>query len=295
MTFANEFVTTASRVLGKCCSEVAPAGPWRWRCLVQNGALLPLTATIDEGFLHLAGQVAARETFASTLDRALRLNASLAGGVKFALNAASGGLHACADVVLMDEMHMLERLRWAIEGFHQAGSQLNAPDSGGGCAPGKAASTGHLAEILRESAWSFTERGANELVANLEADSAPVARISLNDLGVTFTLDLLCCAQTAQVAHEALAVFLLTAAGRLRLVRSNAVKEDEAQIKYRFQVCLPAAPAAEEIDHALAALSIASRWVREANVLLDEGAARCYLSARNVPWTQNPENEKEKN
>lgn len=297
MSLGNESVATVFRVLGKCSSELVPAGPWRWRCVVQNGARLPLAASIEEGFLHLAGHPESPGATAHVLERALRVNASLGGGVKFALNAAGSGLHLCADIVLLEETQMLERLPWVLAGFHQAYFRLNALDSrvDGMAAPREGASRGRLAELLRETSWSCRERGTNEFVADLEADSAPPARITVNDLGVAFTLELLRCAIPAGTVRQALAVFLLTAGSRLRLVRPNAGEEEEGQINYGFQVCLPAAPAAEEIDHALAALSTSYCCAREANVLLDEGAARCYLSARNVPLTHNPENEKEMN
>ena len=55
-----------------------------------------------------------------------------------------------------------------------------------------------------------------------------------------------------------------------------------------------AAPAAEEIDHALAALSIAYRMcAREADVLLNDAAARCYLAARES--STNPHQHEEEN
>ena len=107
MSLASEPVATAFRVLGKCSSKVEPAGPWRWLCLVQNGARLSLAASVEENFLHLAGHPETPGASALRLEGALRVNASLAGGVKFVLDAAGGGLLVCAELVLLDETQML--------------------------------------------------------------------------------------------------------------------------------------------------------------------------------------------
>ncbi len=297
MNPAHDPAMTAFRVLGKCSSEVQPAGPWRWRCLVQNGARLPLAASIEEGFLHLEGHPETPGATMPLLERTLRVNASLAGGVKFALDAAGGGLLVCADLVLLDEAQMLARLPWALAGFHQAYSRLPAMDSGAHTAPaqGEVTAGARLAELLRETSWSSTERSLNEFVADLEADSAPPARIAVNELGLVFTLDLARSAPALEAVRQALAVFLLTCAGGLRMVRPFAVEEEAGQMKFGFQVCLPAAPAAEEIHHALGALSMAFRMCgRETSVLSDEATARCYLSVRSVPLTLNTDNAKEK-
>jgi hypothetical protein len=77
------------------------------------------------------------------------------------------------------------------------------------------------------------------------------------------------------------------------MARVCAVEAD-GQTSFGLQVGLPVAPAMEEIDHALAALSIAHRMcAREANVLLNDAAARCYLAARDVSTNHQPGYEEE--
>lgn len=295
MNAPHEEVAAAFRVLNKCSAGLHSAGPWRWQCLVQNGSRLPLTASLEEGFLQLAGCPEAHRRPVRALENALRGNATLAGGVKFALDAASRGLHLRTDIVLLDEKQLLDRVRWALDGFHQGYNRLKSLDSGGQGAEARAAgpSAVRLGELLRESGWSCTERGANEFCADLSADPAPPARITAHDEGVVLSVDLVRCLPSAEAARKALSIFLLTASYSLRLACACA-GEEEGQPRFGFQVRLPAAPAAEEIDHALAALSTACRMcAREANVLLDESAARCYLAVRNVPLTHNSENAKE--
>jgi hypothetical protein len=96
-----------------------------------------------------------------------------------------------------------------------------------------------------------------------------------------------------EASRHALAVFLLTISGALRMARGYAEAADGHE-SYGFQVCLPDAPASEEIGHALAALSIAYRMcARETDVLLDAAAARCYLAARDSSTTNEPQHEEE--
>jgi hypothetical protein len=199
------------------------------------------------------------------------------------------------DIVLVDETQLLQRVHWALAGFHHGYHRLKSLDSSGESMAMQAAGAREvrLGELLRETPWPCTERGPNDFSADLHQDATPPARISANEHGIVFSVELVRCNTAAEVARQALAVFLLTASSALRLVRAHAV-EEEGQQRFGFQVCLPAAPAAEEIDHALAALSTACRMcAREASVLLDEAVARCYLSIREIPIIQNLEKEKE--
>jgi hypothetical protein len=115
----------------------------------------------------------------------------------------------------------------------------------------------------------------------------------MTENGLELSVELVRANAAAEMSRQALAVFLLTVSGALRMARGYAMAAD-GQESYGFQVCLPAAPAAEEIDHALAALSIAYRMcAREADVLLNDAAARCYLAARES--STNPHQHEEEN
>jgi hypothetical protein len=72
------------------------------------------------------------------------------------------------------------------------------------------------------------------------------------------------------------------------MARASATESDGGW-SFGFRVCLPPAPLPEEIDHGLAALSLAHRMAaREASVLLDETAAACYLAAREIANPNQP-------
>lgn len=224
-------------------------------------------------------------------------NSTLSGGVKLALNSTSSGLHLRTEIAVLEEKQLLDRLEWALEGFHHGVGLLKSldSDSRGERKPARdAADSGiNLGELLRESSWSCAERGANNFSAKLGAESAPPARIRMTENGLDLSVELVRSNAAAEVSRQALAVFLLTIGSALRLARGYATVAD-GQHSFGFQVSLPAAPATEEIDHGLAALSIAHRMcARETNVLLNDAAARCYLAARDFPTTNKLQHEEE--
>ena len=297
MRFPNEAAATVFRVLDKCSSELSPDGPWRWKCAVQNGTRLPISASFDDGFLQLACRPGVIRKSADALERALLGNGALAGGVRLALDGASGALHLRTDILLLDETQLLDRFHRALDGFHHGAHLLKSLDSDSCSSPSEtrhAAAPGiSLAELLSETKWTTTERGPNDYSVELDAASAPPATIKLTENGVVASVELVRSKATAETTRQALAVFLLTTSSVLRMARAYAVKTDE-QMSFGFQVGLPHAPAAEEIDDALAALSVAYRnCARETSVLLNDLAARSYLSAREDSTTEDHQPEKE--
>ena len=191
----------------------------------------------------------------------------------------------------------MDRFESALGGFHRGVGLLKSLDSDfrgeREAARDAAACAINLGELLRESSWPCTERGPNDFSAELDAKSATPARIRMTEDGLDLRVELLGSNAAAEASRQALAVFLLTISGGLRMARAYAMEAD-GQKSFGFQVWLPATPASEEIDHALAALSIAHRiCARETSVLLDEAAARCYLVARDLSTTNEPQHQEE--
>jgi hypothetical protein len=295
MTFASETAAATLRALDRCFEQVKQDGPWRWHCVAQNGARLPMEASLGEGFLHLACSAGATQACTSSLERALFGNDSLAGGVKFALDAKSHGLDMRADIAVVDEAQLHRRIQCALDGFHHGVQILKPVESDGVPVAelGAEASVAGVAELLRESAWTCTERGPGDLSVELDAESLPPARIHAAGAGLAVNVELARLNATTGAARQSLAVFLLTATGALRLVRAYGVQRGEQEI-FGLQVGVPSAPVMEEIDHSLAALSLAYRvCAREANLLLNEAAARCYLAARDFSNNYQTIDEKE--
>ena len=284
MRFANEASETAFRVLNKCTDEMKLERPWRWSCFVQNGARLPIAATLDEDFLHLDCLPAVTRRTACTIEQAILYNRRLAGGVKFALDSATNALRLSSDILVRDERQLLDRFRWALDGFHDGYRLLKLPASNPGSAEEHHIGSGiALAELMRESSWRLTERGPGEFSTELETKSSPSVRLHSNSREVALTAEFLRANTVSDCSRKAIALFLLTASSSLRLTRAYG-SETDCVWSCGMMVSLPPVPAMEEIDHSLAALSIAhSMCAREANVLLDEAAARCYLAARDLP------------
>jgi hypothetical protein len=293
MKFANEIAATAYRVLNKCAQEMDSAGPWRWRCVMQNGTRMNIAAAMDDGFLQLVCHPDAIRKSALALEDAILCNKTLAGGVKLALNISSSGLHLRTDIVIVEEQQLHDRLEWALEGFHDGNRLLLSSDVLNERARPQTAPDADLDEQLRESSWSCTKRGPNNYSVELDAQAAPPAGIRINGSNLELSVELLRCGEPANASRHALALFLLTATSALRMVRAYAARAED-QESYGLQVSLPSSAASAEIDHALAALSIAYRMcAREAAVLLKDAAAVHYLAARDQSTTDNHQTEKE--
>jgi hypothetical protein len=295
MRFANEAAATAFRVLGMWSAEIESAGPWRWRCVVQNGARTPITAAMREGFLQLAGPASDLREGTRAPEEVLLANDTLAGGARFALDRFGSGLHVRSDVVLLEERLLMDRVRSALAGLGQGTHRLEHSAVHENASVSSSADTGEVdfEELLRETAWRCTARGPDEFAVELDAASAPPARIKRDESGIAIGVELIRPGTMSELSQRALAIFLLTAGSALRLARGRTAEVD-GQRSFGFQVSLAASAVVEEIDHALAALSIAHKmFAREANVLLDEAAARCYLAARDIPTEHNHEHHKE--
>jgi hypothetical protein len=295
MMLTNETAATAYRVLNKCACEMESSSPWRWQCVFENGARLPLSASFDDGFLQLVCRPESIRKTSLALEDAMLCNKSMAGGVKLALNPTDQGLHLRTDIVVLAESQLRDRLEWALAGFHDGTRLLESPVAHNECANSQTSrvSAVALADLLRECSWPCAERSANEFSADLDASAAPPAGIRMNGSALELSVELLRCDASAEITRQALSLYLLSACGSLRMARAYAVHAD-GQIRFGFLVSLPSSPAAEEIQHALSALSVAYRMcAREANVLLHGAAARHYLAARTTSSTDDNNHEKE--
>ena len=280
------------RVLDKCTDDLRQENPWHWISNVRNGAVLQMESRLVEGFLQLASCSESTLRSVAELELALLGNSALPGGIGLALGPASRGLHMRADIALplettLDEERLRHRLKWTLGGFHDGVELINSLGLYAGpiSPPADAASDGGLAELVRACTWKCEERGPNDFVAVLDSETEPAARIRATEHGVLLSVELGRVESSAAASRAGLAVFMLTAGGLLRMARPYAL-ETETGWGFGFRVCLRGNPEPQEIDHGLAALSIAHQsTAREARALLDEPTARCYLAARAIPTT----------
>ncbi len=292
MSFPSDVAYYVFRALAKCCQEVTPDGEWAWQCTKLNGARLSIAASLREGFLSLAcgAEITADAPF--MLNRAISANASLHKGVKIVLDPATRKLYLRSDITVLNELQLMARLPWVLDGFHHGAYTLANLQAD--CPPSPevtdAASPEHhdqFQECMRDSSWRLTKRGSDEFAVELESDSAPPALICIDKGGIAASVEMVRCGRSDGAVRDALAIYLLTATRETCLVR--AAKHSGDREIFALQATLPAWPSSEEMDHTLAALSVAHRaCVREANVLLNEAAARYYLTARGPAITSQP-------
>ncbi len=293
MNLNREIAESTLRVLGKCSEEVEPSGPWRWTSAVCNGTRLQVASSLEGGFFGVASRPDGVERCGAELEHALLGNHWLPGGVGLALRG--DGLHLRTDIALTEdkqliEEHLLARLKWALGGLHQGAALLKSLDawSKGRAQHRAVLPDAGLAEVLESSTWKSEQRGDHEFAAALDAESAPPARIRMTEAGLVLSVELGWVETGAREARSAIPAFLLSIGCALRMARASATESDGGW-SFGFRVCLPPTPLPEEIDHGLAALSLAHRMAaREASVLLDETAAACYLAAREIATNNQP-------
>ncbi len=294
MILENYRAAIARRAVLSCCDGVQSCGPWNWRFAIQNGTRLPVAAKYEDEFLHMTCSPGVDCRSTGLLERVLLGSSRLSGGAKIVLAEAGSALRVSADIAVLEEKQLQDRLRLAMHGFHDGIRLLKSGDLTPEADDEESVATEpELEKLLRESSWPSTESGPNDFSVELDADTGAAARIRRTKNSVVASVEFVRPAAISEVCRRAMAVYLLAASSTLRFVRSYAA-ESRGQWSFGMQVGLPAVPVMEEIDHALAALSVAHRaCARESNVHLNEAAASCYLAARNLSTTSAPQTEKE--
>ena len=213
MPLSNWMYAAASHVLEKNCIHVRSTGPWRWRCALQNGSLVHLDAWLGDGFLRLASSPHPSSAPAHLLERALRANGYVSGGVGLALDAASRNLHLRADLPAHDEAQLARAMERAVNGFHNGFRIMSELDSRSEPAPPVREDSFSvcLADQLRDAAWPCTQRSANEFSAELDAEAAPPATLVSHDGQIEAGVEFVRSIAASGTVGLALAAFLLTA------------------------------------------------------------------------------------
>jgi hypothetical protein len=284
MSLANHGAVAALAGLNEYFDEVEQVAPWRWQCAMREEARLPVVAVFTDGFLRLAMEPRVKYGMDQAIDQALQLNAGCAGAVKAAIDPRGQQLKLYGDMVVIEESQVRARLAWALQSFCNAIRTIESPAGPGIQRPpaANAASSSSFSDLLRQTSWEFMECAADEWSVALDTDAAPPVRVRIRENGIFASVELARVSSAAVATRRALALFLLTTGGMLRFVRVCA-SDSETQRVFALQVILPLAPAPEELNHALASLSVAYRTcAREAQFLLDETAAGLYLAVRNA-------------
>jgi hypothetical protein len=295
-----QLVTSRERAIVRWLEDsteiVVPAGNRRWQCVLGNGSLLPVSVATDADFLLFDAPSPTAYELAQT-PQLLCWNAELEGGAKFALVPGPWRLRLRAEMAIEIDEDADASLRVAenLRGIQAACLRLegvNAPaDDAEPTAPtafaaDSARSAQGLFSLLRETSWPFQERASGIAVVELPLrGSFCQALLEENGRGVRAAIELLSTDAIAPVSQLAVAALLLCAGGALKLVRPYASDAGE-HFACGFEVRFAGGPCSSELEHALAALSVACRSCRdEVNSLLDKWVAESYLAIRNLPPT----------
>ncbi len=267
---------------------------WRFKLGLHPHAA-EIDARVDDGWVLLDMPLESAPTSYATLAEA---NARLSGGVKFAFVPDDERVHARAELPLLVDVDLAERLFEAGRGFEQAsalahgghecagsheradgascvGADSNAPE------PAAVAAEGELDRLCEEAGWAFNRRSGGCIAVELEgtegffqamlerrADGAVALSIAIED-----------CHPIDGACAEAAAIFLLRFSGWLRMARGVGALTGERAAP-RFEVVFPLEPSPSELSEALAALSVAIRFgARELHALARSArVARSYLA-----------------
>jgi hypothetical protein len=271
--------------LEKCATSVVRIADAQWLLSLTNGAELTVHAGVHDDWLILEGPRvpgfgfrgghASGEPDAAGLWSLLRVNAALVGGAKCALEPDLSGTQVRAEVPLDDDIDVARRITQACTGIKSAAARVHG--SAAYDSPVAAPLThAELEALCRATPWTCVVRkecvavdlqvqGAFRALVTARPDGKIAASVDLNGRPAD---------SSSPVCRAALAHFLLRINRVVRMARAAAAGETP-----RLETVFADAPTAPELNHALAALSVACRMAaREAEVLACEvEAARAYL------------------
>jgi len=281
--------------LAKCAEPIEPCGPDQWDLSLKNGSVLPCRATLNDQWLHLDVDI---DQYRSTLQpnehRAwswLLRNGTLPSGVKYALDAHSR-LRIRAETPLPDDGHEFDlcgRIATVWEGLEVASAAIHDPatnrgEQRSGIAWEKEGDRAacDLRRLCEEAGWPFTERAEEKLAVTLDASGDFwQALVERRTDGIRVAAPVGAPAMASDEVRNSIAVLLLTLNGVLRFARA-AGDEQKGQVAAHLEALLPHFPFAEELGHALSAISVGCRLCgREVEVLQNDLViAREYLAVR---------------
>ena len=268
--------------LERAAGGIRPVGRGRWSFDLVNGRRLPGQAAWQEGWLELRIPLPFSEPSDPTLPwTLLEENRGLDGVARFVHRENRTVLQA--EMAISDPALVSPRLAAACESLRLADAVRNgkprrkAQES---TAPIEAEPEPAWEQLGAERGWWLTRRDDHRLGVELDAPGLMnQAFLEERDSEHVVAIELLRSAALPLRCRRAVAVFLLSLTGRLRLVRATVGRQEPEAV--RLEVVLPSAPwvTAVELDLSLEALSLACRLgSREVRALGQEPPARIYLA-----------------
>ena len=271
-----------SRALHMQGEDVVSCASNCWRFTLRNGTLLRASAVIADDWLRLCAPLSVGEgepasKHPAELWELLHRNAYLETGVKYGL-ALSGEPFVCADVLLEEEVDVEARIRKVCENLRMASELAYREDTGelSGAGEGPADVHPDLTELCDDLGWPCTKRAGGELAIELDVPNKSYFAIVGHTVDLRISTSFQIPEAPSLPCRRALAVFLQTASRHVRMVRASANGKTAG-----FEVGFIARPSPSEFDHALSALSVATRLcIQEVSLLRDESIAVRYLDAQ---------------
>lgn len=290
---------TVEKGLLEAGTELRKLGPASWRCVLSNGTTVRVGARLDSEWLSMSARLSRGPGAGMGIDpwALLEANTGLAGSVKLAVLPVDPGLFIRAELPVGPTAGLDLRVLQACAGFKQAAALYFRLTKQGNveipCATravkDAALESEHidLPGLAGEAGWEVTERpdGTHLVTLDLPNEFAQ-AQVGTGEGGtVRVATEIPPCSGTpSPCCRKALGVLLLRVSGAVRLARAAAERstgDGSDGAGGCFEVVFDSRPCAAELDHALAALSVACRLSRrEARLLVsDERIAAAYLRA----------------
>ena len=282
--------------LRECGGQVRTVAASRWEFELQGEVPLRVTAWLDKEWLRLCAPLSPRSASRpapETLYQMLAYNAHLAAA-KFTL--ADDPVLPCvsADVLTGEEGGELgTRVARVCDSFHKAARAFARGPLREGCC-NQAERTPEAEELSEElspelaalckgTGWPMAQRAADCLVFELDVAGSfyqAVARSSGAN-GLRLAVDLGGEPELDGARRRALSVVLLHAAHCVRMARPT-VRTLDGMTAYGWEVVLDHVGSVRDVEHALAALSVACRLCGREVLALeqDDCLARSYLALR---------------
>lgn len=266
------------------------SGPRSWNTSLTNGTTLPVSAWLDQAWFRVEARIEERRD-GSPWDL-LVAGGALPAPVRLSL---ADSAPRAASVRLVAELDVGERDGWVSRvlavsaALIAAASRLHDPRLDE-CGPGPGTGTRlpeSVGAAVREAGWAFDAHGENGIDIALDDGDRVGTRARAQACGDWLSLFAPLARNVRSADAEcadALAVFLLRTAHRLRAVRAVARPEREkSEIAVGWEVPLALRAGSEAIGRALGALTVACRHsLREVQALADPTLARLYLSQPGV-------------
>jgi len=274
MNFTTRHLPMFTAAFAEISSGSATAHPGHWDLALRD---THVEARIVDSWLVMTSPVTAPVLAAQLLG----WNAILPGWVKFASDG-NDGPQIRAEIPIDEEPAGGAYVRDAWSGFEAAQTILTGSDlESGRPASLNATSQADLKRLCEEAGWNATLRGENAVAIELESRGAfHQATFAACDHGLRAAVDLAAGGEPEAESAEAIGLFLLAAAGEVRMARP-AMETAAGKAAARFEFIFSTAPDAVQLAHAFSALSVACQvCAAEVKALRNPDVARDFLALR---------------